>query len=153
MSHNGRLHPDPLVHNRALAAWLLSARAGTGRVSDRQRPGAFLCQHHSDRYVVITGTSAGVLAVYRIDADGTLMRLDRWPGEIESYLSPGSRRSGGQYPGTHCRSSAGACSQCAPLPPVLTQQPADTDAWAGAVIIGFTRGKSPPSRAGTGSGP
>jgi hypothetical protein len=86
MSHNGRLHPDPLVHNRALAAWLRSAQAGAGPTSDGQRPYAFLCQHHSDRYVVITGTSTGVLAVYRIDADGTLIRLDRWPGEIESYL-------------------------------------------------------------------
>jgi len=27
-----------------------------------------------------------VLAVYRIHPDGTLIRLDRWPEEIENYL-------------------------------------------------------------------
>jgi len=83
---NGRLELDPLVGNRALAAWLLSTPATAGPPPGGQRPSACLCQHDSHRYAVITSTSTGVLAVYRIHPDGTLIRLDRWPEEIENYL-------------------------------------------------------------------
>jgi hypothetical protein len=84
MEGNGRLRLDPLVGNRALAAWHLSAQATTGPVPGGQ-PSAYLCQHDSHRYAVIINTSTGVLAVYRVHPDGTLVRLDRWPGEIETY--------------------------------------------------------------------
>jgi hypothetical protein len=87
---NGRLELDPLVGNRALAAWLLSTPARAGPVPGGQQPSAYLCQHDSHRYAVITstgaGTSAGVLAVYRVHPDGTLVRLDPWPEEIETYV-------------------------------------------------------------------
>jgi hypothetical protein len=91
MEGSGRLRLDPLVANRALAAWHLSAPAGADPVPGGQ-PSAHLCRHDSHRYAVITTTSAVVLAVYRVHPDGTLVHLDRWPGEIENYLLPRVRR-------------------------------------------------------------
>ena len=105
MEGNGRLELDPLVGNRALAAWLLSTPARAGPAPGGQRPSAYLCQHDSHRYAVVTSTSTStdVLAVYRIHPDGTLVRLDRWPEEIESYLSA--------HPGRWSRALGGPLSQ------------------------------------------
>jgi hypothetical protein len=89
---NGRLEVDPLLRNRVLAAWLLSVPARAGPAPGGSRPSAYLCQHDSHRYAVVITTNAGVLAVYRVHPDGTLVRLDRWPEEIESYLPGPTRR-------------------------------------------------------------
>jgi hypothetical protein len=91
MSGRRRLEPDPLICNRALAAWLLSAQLTQAPVPWVRRPSAHVCQHDDGhRYAVVTSPRAGVLAVYRIHPDGRLVRLDRWPTGIGQHVRPAS---------------------------------------------------------------
>lgn len=87
VAENRRLAPDPLLCNRALAAWYLSARAQPGPVPASKHLTAYLCEHDGCRYaVVISDRPRGdVLAVYQVRPDGTLARRCAWPAEIGRY--------------------------------------------------------------------
>jgi hypothetical protein len=84
MEGNGRLRLDPLVGNRALAVWHLSAQATTGPCPAASHPPTCVSTTATGTRSSIS-TSTGVLAVYWVHPDGTLVRLDRWPSEIETY--------------------------------------------------------------------
>ena len=92
MDWNGRLPHSPFLCNRAIVGWYLSQRAATEPVASGQYVAAYLCQHEGTRYAVVTTTNSGsisdrihVLAVYVICGNDALVRVCRWPCEIEGY--------------------------------------------------------------------
>jgi hypothetical protein len=92
VAENRRLPLDSQLCHRAIADWYLTRHgvhdlpAGGGYVA------AYLCQHEGTRYAVVTTSCAGstsrgvqVLAVYLIRRNGALVRLSKWPEEVEPY--------------------------------------------------------------------
>ncbi|HCU92110.1 MAG TPA: hypothetical protein DHU96_04990 [Actinobacteria bacterium] len=87
MSGTGPVH-DRQLRNRALTAWLLSARALHAGVAPAPAVSSHLCEHDGRRYAVVTGTTTQVLAVYRVSATGRLTRQRRWPPGITPTSQP-----------------------------------------------------------------
>ena len=86
MSGTGDVH-DRQLRNRALTAWLLSARALHAGGAADPAVSSYLCEHDGRRYAVVTGTTK-VLAVYRVSATGRLTRQHRWPPGMTPTSEP-----------------------------------------------------------------
>jgi hypothetical protein len=68
---------------RAMAAWFRSRSTGDPRAFPDQERCAQVTLGDGKRYVLL-GTSATVLAVYRVRPCGTLRLLRRWPRAVET---------------------------------------------------------------------
>ncbi len=71
---------DPELERRALAAWYRTA-ASDGVAIDAPSGGAGVAEHDGRLYVVLQNVR-GTLALYRVQNDGVLRRMKRWPPEV-----------------------------------------------------------------------
>ncbi len=72
---------DPELERRALAAWYRTAASDGVVAIDAPAGGAGVAEHDGRLYVVLQNVR-GTLAVYRVQNDGVLRRMKRWPPEV-----------------------------------------------------------------------
>jgi hypothetical protein len=86
MTTNWKCWDDEEVMERAFRAYFRAGRREGYLDSQINQPANYSCvQWHDGRDYAVLRNGNGILAVYRMKADGSLRGVDRWPKALEDF--------------------------------------------------------------------